>query len=118
MPARSHSPRRTASKPAELPTVSSFDVTPCCCSCESRKSRPTQWLPIDDQIGDRQSAADQADFDLLARFDDFGVSADRDKAVGPAEGRHGAGAFAHREGDQLPLLQFRGGAGVGAIEPN
>ena len=52
----------------------------------------------DDQVGGLQASAEQLNWNGLAFVEHLGVLIDFDEAVGEGEGRHRAGALAHRPG--------------------
>ena len=59
----------------------------------------------DDQVGDLQTMAQQANFDFLAGIDNFRVTGDGHEAVRSAEGCHGSRPFAHGKRGQS-LIRF------------
>ena len=61
--------------------------------------------PHDNQIGDFKLATDQADLDRLTRFEDLGVTRDRDEAVCATERRHRSRSLSHRKRGQ-PIVRL------------
>ena len=61
----------------------------------TRRSSPTQWLPMITRSAGSSRCARSCTWTVGASVEDLGVLVDRDEAVGAAEGRDRAGALAH-----------------------